>query len=348
VSSVRIAIVGGSGYTGLEAIRIVLRHPQLELVAITSEQRDGLAAADAFPGLRGLVDLRFEKLDAASLAGRVDAVLCCLPDGPAAQAVAAFHRAGVTVVDLAGNFRLLSMDDYTKWYGVHAAPELFGKAVYGIPELHRAELAGAKLAAAAGCYPTAALLPLVPLLRAGLIETTGLVIDAKSGVSGAGRTLSDGYLYAELDGNPHAYKVGSVHRHVPEMEQEASAAAGESIRLSFVPQLLPTTRGMLATVIARPRGTLSTADVLEVLGSAYAAEPFVRVLPEGELPQVASVRGTNFCDVAAVSDERSGTLLLLSSLDNLVKGASGQMVQCLNVMCGFDETEGLLVAPLLP
>lgn len=344
----RVAIVGASGYTGLEAVRIVLRHPQLELVAITSEQRDGMAASQAFPGLRSLVDLHFEKLDTASLADRVDAALCCLPEGPAAQAVAALHRAGVTVVDLAGNFRLLSLDDYTRWYGEHAAPELFGKAVYGIPELHRDELAGASFAAAAGCYPTAALLLLVPLLRAGLIETTGIVVDAKSGVSGAGRTLADGYLYGELDGNPHAYRVGSAHRHVPEMEQEASAVAGERIRIAFVPHLLPATRGMLSTVITRPRRSLSTADALEVLGSAYAAEPFVRVLPEGELPQVASVRGTNFCDVAAVSDERSGTLLLFSSLDNLVKGASGQMVQCLNLMGGLDETEGLLVAPMLP
>ena len=344
----RVAIVGASGYTGLEAIRIVLRHPQLELAAITSEQRDGMAAGDAFPGLRGLLDLRFEKLDTASLAGRVDAALCCLPDGPAAKAVAALHQAGTTVVDLAGNFRLQRMDDYTLWYGEHAAPQLFGKAVYGIPELYRGQLAGAKLAAAAGCYPTASLLPLLPFLRAGLIETTGIAIDAKSGVSGAGRTLADGYLFGELEGNPHAYKPGGVHRHVPEMEQEAAAAAGEAIRLCFVPHLLPISRGMLCSVITRPRRSLSTADALEVLAGAYADEPFVRVLPEGELPEVAAVRGTNFCDVSAVSDERSGTLLLLSSLDNLVKGASGQMVQCLNAMLGFDETAGLLVAPLLP
>ena len=344
----RVAIVGASGYTGLELIRIVLRHPELELVAITSEQRDGLSAGDAFAGLRGLVELEFEKLDPASLAERVDAAFCCLPHGASARAVGALRQAGVTVVDLSADFRLRSMDDYRQWYGEHGAPELFGEAVYGIPELHRAELAGASFAAAAGCYPTSTVLPLVPFLREGLVETSGITVDAKSGVSGAGRTLADGYLYGELDGNPHAYKVGGVHRHVPEMEQELSAVADVPIRLCFVPHLLPTTRGMLTTVITRPRRALSTADALEVLERAYADEPFVRVLPEGEMPQVASVRGTNFCDVAAVSDERSGTLVLLSSLDNLVKGASGQMVQCLNAMRGFDEKTGLWVAPLLP
>lgn len=344
----RVAIAGASGYTGLELIRLVGRHPQLELVAITSEQRAGKAAGEAFPGLRGGVDLAFESLDAASLAERVDVAFLCLPHGMSATVVGPLRAAGVRVIDLGGDFRLRNMDDYIRWYGEHKAPELFGTAVYGLPELYRAELAGAPLAAAAGCYPTSALLPLLPFLREGRIELDGIVVDAKSGVSGAGRTLDEGYLFAELEGSPRAYKVGGVHRHVPEIEQEASLAAGGSIRLSFIPHLLPITRGMLTSVITRPRQALSTADALAVLDAAYRDEPFVRVLPEGEFPSVAAVRGTNFCDVTAVSDERAGTLLLLSSLDNLVKGASGQMVQCLNAMAGLEETEGLELEPWLP
>lgn len=344
----RVAIAGASGYTGLELIRLVGRHPQLELVAITSEQRAGMAAGDAFPALRGGVDLAFESLDAASLAERVDVAFLCLPHGMSATVVGPLRAAGVRVIDLGGDFRLRNMDDYIRWYGEHKAPELFGTAVYGIPELYRAELAGAPLAAAAGCYPTSALLPLLPFLREGRIETDGIVVDAKSGVSGAGRTLDEGYLFAELEGSPRAYKVGGVHRHVPEIEQEASLTAGAPIRLSFIPHLLPITRGMLTSVITRPRQALSTADALAVLDAAYRDEPFVRVLPEGEFPSVAAVRGTNFCDVTAVSDERAGTLLLLSSLDNLVKGASGQMVQCLNAMAGLEETEGLGLEPWLP
>lgn len=344
----RVGIAGASGYTGLELVRLVPRHPRLELVAITSEQRSGMAAGDAFPGLRGLVDLRFESLDPKRLAERVDVAFCCLPHGGSARAVAELRSAGVAVVDLSADFRLRSREDYARWYGEHAAPDLFGAAAYGIPELHRAELAGASFTAAAGCYPTCSVLPLAPFLREGLVETSGIVIDAKSGVSGAGRTLADGYLLAELEGNSHAYKPGSVHRHVPEIEQELALAAGERVHVAFVPHLLPTTRGMLASVFVRPKAKLSSAEARAVLLRAYASEPFVRVLPEGETPAIASVRGTNFCDVAAVSDERSGTLILLSAIDNLGKGASGQMIQCLNAMQGWPETEGLLAGPLLP
>jgi len=344
----RVAILGASGYTGLELQRLVLRHPELELVAITSEQRAGVAAGDAFPALRGLVDLRFEALDAEALAGRIDVALCCLPHGASARAVGALYRAGVRVVDLAADFRLRSLEDYTRWYGEHALPELIGEAVYGVPELHREALRGARLCAAAGCYPTSALLPLVPFLRAGCVDTTGIVVDAKSGVSGAGRKLDTLYLFGELEANAFAYKVGGVHRHVPEIEQEASAAAGEAVRISFVPHLIPVTRGMLTTVALRPRTALGADEAREVLADAWADEPFVRVLPAGETPTLAAVRGTNFCDVAAVMDERSGTLVLLCALDNLGKGASGQMLQCLNVMQGWPETTGLLQAPLLP
>ncbi len=202
--------------------------------------------------------------------------------------------------------------------------------------------------AAPGCYPTSVLLPLCPFLRAGLVETASVLVDSKSGVSGAGRTLQDGYLFAELDENLHAYKAGGAHRHVPEMEQEAGLAAGGPVQIGFVPHLLPVTRGIATTVFLRPVRPLSTDDALGVLHGAYDQEPFVRILPKGETPRLSSVRGSNFCDIGAVVDQRTGALILLSTLDNLVKGASGQAVQCANLMRDLPEAMGLSEAPLLP
>ena len=343
----RVAVLGASGYAGLELLRIVLRHPRLELAAITSEQRAGRPLGEAFPSLRGLSPLRYEALEAERLAGRVDAVFSCLHHGTAAPAVTALRKAGLPVVDLSADFRLRELAAYEQWYGPHKAPELFGAAVFGIPELHREAMRGAGLVAAAGCYVTAALLPMLPFLRAGLVLPGPVIVDAKSGVSGAGRSLEDKYLFAELDGNVQAYKVAS-HRHVAEMEQEASLAAGRPVGVTFVPQLLPVIRGIAASVYLRPAAPLTTEDARAVLAEAYREDFFVRVLPAGEAPALQSVRGSNFCDVAAFVDPRHGTLVALATLDNLVKGASGQMVQCLNCMMGWPETLGLLEAPLVP
>jgi N-acetyl-gamma-glutamyl-phosphate reductase len=343
----RVAILGASGYTGLELLRIVLRHPRLEPVVVTSEQRAGQPVGEAFPQLRGLADLRFEALDPEKVAGRVDAAFSCLHHGTAAKAVAVLRKAGLPVVDLSADFRFRDPAVYAAWYGDHLAPEWFGQAVYGIPELHGSEMRGASFVAAAGCHATAALLPLAPFLRAGLLGPQPVIVDCKTGVSGAGRTLEDRYLFAELDENVQAYQV-AAHRHAPEIEQEASLAAGRSVGVTLVPQLLPVIRGIAASVYLRPNSSLTTRDAQALLAEAYRDEFFVRVLPLGQFPSLAAVRGSNFCDVAACVDERHGTLVLLSTLDNLVKGASGQMVQCLNVMMGFDEREGLLEAPLAP
>jgi len=343
----RIAVLGASGYTGLELLRIVLRHPRLEPVVVTSEQRAGRAVGEVFPQLRGLTDLRFEALDAEAIAPRVEAAFACLHDGVSAKAVSVLRKAGVKVVDLSAAFRLDDPAVYAAWYGEHEAPELFGQAVYGIPELHREALRGAELVAGAGCYATTGLLAMTPFLRAGLVEPRPIVFDAKSGVSGAGRTKEDRYLFAELDGNVQAYKV-AAHRHAPEIEQEASRVAGCSVGVTFVPQLLPVIRGIAGSVYLQPCRPITAADARGVLLDAYADEPFVRVLPEGEAPALASVRGSNFCDLGAFVDERHGTLIVLATLDNLVKGASGQLVQCLNAMMGWDEREGLLEAPLAP
>jgi len=344
----KVAVVGASGYTGLELLRILLRHPELEIAAVTSEQRAGQPVGEAFPALRGRLDLAFEPADPSAIAGRVELAFTALPHAASAPSVRTLREAGVAVVDLSADFRLHDLATYERWYGAHAAPELVGSAVYGLPELHRDALRGAALVASAGCYPTSALLPLAPLLRAGLVEPTGLHVDSKSGVSGAGRKLDPGYLFAELEGNCRAYKPGYDHRHAPEIEQEAALVAGGEVRLSFVPHLLPTTRGIVTSVYARPRGEVSLATAREVLCDAYAGERFVRVLPEGETPSLQAVRGSNYCDVAVVVDARNDTVILLSALDNLVKGASGQAVQCANLMCGLPEDAGLLEAPILP
>jgi N-acetyl-gamma-glutamyl-phosphate reductase len=345
--TLRVAVLGASGYSGLELLRIVLRHPRLELAVATSEQRAGVPVGEAFPSLRGLVSRPFEALAPEALPGRVDVAFSCLHHGTAAPAVTALREAGIPVVDLSADFRLRDLATYEHWYGPHKEPRLFGQAVFGIPELHRAELRGAGLVAAAGCYPTSTLLPLVPFLRAGLVEPGPVIVDAKSGVSGAGRKLEDPYLFAELDGNVKAYGVAN-HRHVAEMEQEASLAAGRPVAVTFVPQLLPTIRGIATSVYLRPNARLTTEDARAVLADAWRDEPFVRVLPAGEAPSLQSVRGSNFCDVAAFVDPRHGTLVALATLDNLVKGAAGQMVQCLNAMQGWPETLGLLEAPLAP
>lgn len=343
----KVAVVGASGYTGLELLRIVLRHPELELEAVTSEQRAGRVVGEAFPALRGLVDLSFEALDAPALCGRVEAAFVCLPHARAARAVAELRKGGVRVVDLSADFRLRDPEVYRTWYGEHGAPELFGQAVYGLPEVHREALSRAGLVAAPGCYPTASLLPLIPFLRAGWVEPAPVFVDAKSGVSGAGRNVDAAYLFAELDENARAYKV-AAHRHTPEIEQEAGRAAGEPVSVTFTPHLLPTIRGILGSVYLRLRRSVSGSDARGLLAEAYGKAPFVRVLPEGETPSLSAVRGSNFCDVTAVVDERHGTLVALSALDNLVKGAGGQAVQCLNLMSGIEETTGLLEAPFSP
>jgi N-acetyl-gamma-glutamyl-phosphate reductase len=343
----RVAVVGASGYTGLELVRILLRHPIFELVAVTSEQRAGQAVGDAFPALRGQLDLRFERADPTSLAPKVDLAFTALPHAASAPTVRVLRAAGVPVADLSADFRLRSLDTYRTWYGEHLAPDLLETAVYGIPELHREALRSTELVAVAGCYPTSALLPLVPFLRGGWVEPASVVIDSKSGISGAGRKADPGLLFAELDENCMAYKVGE-HRHTPEIEQEASAAAGTEVHVTFVPHLIPATRGIATSVFAKPSRRMTTADAHAVLDEAYADERFVRVLPAGTTPSLASVRGTNFCDIAVFTDERTQTLILLSSLDNLVKGASGQAVQCANLMRGLPEELGLLEVALLP
>ncbi|NNL85973.1 MAG: N-acetyl-gamma-glutamyl-phosphate reductase, partial [Myxococcales bacterium] len=295
----------------------------------------------AYPALAGRTELVLEAADPDRIAQRADVAFCALPHGTSAAMVASLRDRGLRVVDLSADFRLTDVEAYTEWYGEHKAPERFGTAVYGIPEFYRDALCATELVATPGCYPTAALLPLVPFLRRGLVETDAIHIDSKSGVSGAGRKLDAGYLLAELAENWHAYGVAGAHRHVPEIEQEASLAAGKPVRVAFTPHLLPVVRGMSTSIYARLTRPLAPEEAREILVEAYAAERFVRVVPAGATPRVSSVRASNFCDVAATVDARTGSLLLLSALDNLTKGASGQAVQCFNLMCGFSEDAAL-------
>jgi N-acetyl-gamma-glutamyl-phosphate reductase len=348
MSAMKVGVLGASGYTGLELLRVLLRHPEFEIAAVTSEQRAGMPVGEAFPSLRGRLDLAFESSEPAALAGRVEFAFTALPHAASAPSVAALRDAGIAVADLSADFRIHDLATYESAYGRHAVPALVGTAVYGLPELHREAIAGADLVAVPGCYPTSTLLPTVPLLREGLVEPIGLHVDSKSGVSGAGRKLDAEYLFAELDGNCKAYKPGAGHRHVPEIEQELSLAAGREAHVTFVPHLLPTTRGLVTTVFARPRAGATIGRARDALRAAYADERFVRVLPEGETPSLQSVRGSNFCDVALFDDSRNGTWILLSALDNLVKGASGQAVQCANLMCGLPEETALLETAILP
>lgn len=342
----KVGVIGASGYVGLELVRIVLRHPRLELAVATSEQRAGQPLGEAFPAFRGLTEVTLQAWS-ESLAEQVEAAFVCLPHATAAPVVAALRKADVVVVDISADFRLRDPAVYEAWYGPHGAPELFGQAVYGMPEVYREALPGARLIASPGCFPTGALIPMLPFLRTPGIEPGPVIVDAKTGVSGAGRSLQDGFLLGELDGNVHAYKV-ATHRHGPEMEQEATVAAGRPVQVTFVPQLLPLIRGIATSVYLRPAAPLSDHDARAVLAEAYRDEPFVRVLPPGETPQLANVRGSNFCDVAATVDPRHGSLIVLSAIDNLVKGSGGQGIQAFNLAQGWPETEGLLEAPLRP
>ena len=343
----RVAVIGASGYTGMELLRIIQRHPHLELAAVTSEQRAGQVVGEAFPAMRGLIDLEFEALDGADLAKRAEAAFVCLPHATAAPVVEALRAGGVTVVDISADFRFRDRDVYEAWYGPHKAADLFGKAVYGMPEVYRDALVGAELIAAPGCYPTSALLPMLPFLRARVVAPGTIFVDGKSGASGAGRAAGEAFQLTELDGNAYAYKV-AAHRHGPEMEQEASAGAGRPVQVTFVPHILPTIRGIISTCYMNAEPGLTTAAAREILVAAYADAPFVRVLPEGETPKLAHVRGSNFCDVGVVVDEHAGSLIALGAIDNLVKGAVGQGVQCLNVAQGWSETAGLEEAPFSP
>jgi N-acetyl-gamma-glutamyl-phosphate reductase len=344
--SVRIAILGASGYTGSELLRILAAHPAAEIAALTAERSAGKPIEEVFPHLWGRGLPRLVKNDEVDWSG-VDLVFCALPHGTTQEVIAALPR-HLRIVDLSADFRLADIETYAQWYGhAHRAPELQKEAVYGLTELARAAIGNARLVANPGCYPTSAQLPLVPLVEKGLIDADDIVIDAKSGVTGAGREAKQTSLFAEVAEGIHAYGVAN-HRHAPEIEQGLSAAAGRPIIVNFTPHLMPMNRGILSTIYVRLAGGAALGDLRRTLERAYEGEPFVRVLPEGMLPSTRQVRGTNLCLIGLSKDRVSGRAILVSAIDNLVKGASGQAVQNMNAMLGLDETTGLATEPLFP
>jgi len=347
-AKMKIAIVGSSGYTGGELYRILLHHSKVTVTAVTSEKSAGKPLTDIFPHLSGLTDLVCEPLDPAVIAKKADFIFLALPHVTAQEAAFRFHELGKKVVDLSADYRLADPAVYEKWYEhEHQYPELLKSAVYGLPELHREKIKKASLIANPGCYPTSAILGLAPLLQKSSVDLRGIIIDSKSGVSGAGRSASLAHHFPEVNEGLMAYKIGT-HRHTPEIEQELSLMAGKRVTVSFTPHLIPMNRGILTTIYAPLAGEMNTAALHALYAEFYRNEPFVRVLPLGQFPNVRNVRGSNFCDVGVYADPRTGRAVVVSAIDNIVKGASGQAVQNMNLMTGFDETEGLKFAGFFP
>ncbi len=345
-AKINVAIAGASGYTGAELIRLLLPHPHVAISALIAEKSAGQPIGAVFPHLSScrLPDLR--RVDGVDFSA-IDLVFCAVPHGKAQSLVAALPEK-TRVVDLSADFRLSDTATYEKWYGQpHAAPRLQPMAVYGLPEAHRDLIKKARLVANPGCYPTAAQLPLLPLLKAGIVASDDIVIDAKSGNSGAGRELKTGSLFCEVAEGFQAYGVAS-HRHTPEIEQGLSEAAGREIIVSFTPHLVPINRGILATTYARLSGKATVADARAALESAYSGERFVELLPPSRLPSTRHVRGTNLCQINVLADRPSGRIILLSAIDNLIKGASGQAVQNMNIMFGFPESAALEQTAMFP
>lgn len=369
---IRVGILGASGYTGAELIRLLINHPDVEIVLLTADRHAGKSISAVFPHLFGLDLPNLIKIDEVEWAGlEVDIIFCALPHGTTQEIVAGLlHHTGhdvvdelldeqredliasipdgVRVIDLSADFRIEDGDTYAEWYGhPHRAPQLQAQAVYGLTEFARDDIAQARLVACPGCYPASALLPLVPLIGAGQIDPDDIIIDSKSGVTGAGRAAKESGLYGEIAEGIHAYSVGG-HRHGPEIEQELGRVAGRAITVNFTPHLVPMNRGILSTIYVRLADGATAADLRGTLVARYNDEPFVGVVPEGMAPATRHVRGSNHSLLGVFEDRVKGRAIVLSVLDNLVKGASGQAVQNMNVMCRLPETRALKQRPLFP
>lgn len=340
----KAGIVGGTGYTGVELLRMLSGHAEVSIDAITSRSEAGMPVAELFSSLRGRVSLRFSDPSQADL-NKCDVVFFATPNGVAMHQARSLLDAGVRIIDLAADFRIKDVAIWEKWYGMtHACPDLVEEAVYGLPEVNREKIRDARLIANPGCYPTAVQLGFLPLIESGIVDLDHLVADAKSGVSGAGRKAEVHTLFSEASDNFKAYGVAG-HRHLPEIRQGLSAAAGKGVGLTFVPHLTPMIRGIHATLYAR---LISEADLQALYEARYGDESFVDVLPAGSHPETRSVRGSNVCRIAVHRPQGGDTVVVLSVTDNLVKGAAGQAIQNMNLMFGLPETLGIDQAPLLP
>ena len=339
----RIAILGASGYTGAELVRLIASHPQMQIVALSAERKAGMTMAEVFPFLRHLDLPRLCRIDEVDFS-HVDLAFCALPHATSQAVIAQLPR-DLRVVDLSADFRLRDPAAYEKWYGKpHTAPDLQAEAVYGLTEFYRDEIRAARLVAGTGCNAACGQYALRPLIAEGVIDLDEILIDLKAGVSGAGRSLKENLLHAEMSEGTQAYAAGGTHRHLGEFDQEFSALAGRPVQVQFTPHLVPMNRGVLASVHVRGEAQAIWA----ALEARYVLEPFVRVLPFGALPSTRDVRGANFCHIGVVGDRRAGRALIVSVLDNLTKGSSGQAIQNANLMLGIEETAGLTMAPVFP
>ncbi|WP_028581562.1 N-acetyl-gamma-glutamyl-phosphate reductase [Desulfogranum japonicum] len=345
---INVGIVGASGYTGAELTRILSNHPQVKLTVATSRKYAGTPLAEVFPNLRQCTDVVCENLPTEALAEQADFFFTAVPHKTAMDIVPSLLEAGKKVVDLSADFRLRDVAVYEQWYDTHTCGHLLSEAVYGLPELYRDKIRDARLVANPGCYPTSIILGLAPLLRNNCIKPETLIADSKSGATGAGRAASVGTLFCEVNDGFRAYKTGGTHRHTPEIEQEISLLAGNDCTITFTPHLLPVSRGILSTIYATMNGDCTPEELRTLYTDMYQNEQFVRVLAEGALPATQYVRGSNYCDIGVQVDPRTGRIIVLSAIDNVVKGASGQAVQNMNLMLGFEESTGLTQVPLFP
>ncbi len=338
---INCAVLGATGYTGIELVKILLRHSRVKITGLTTRQKEAIPLERLIPALPSDVDLEIKTYSFPEIKRNADLVFLCLPHTEAMQTAAKFRKAGKLVIDLSADFRLKDMKEYEAWYGVkHLNKELLREAVYGLPELNRKKIQTADLIANPGCYPTSAILGLLPMVSEELIDLSSVVIDSKSGVSGAGKKLNPATQFCEVDENFYAYKVGK-HQHTPEIQQALSWAAGESVKVTFVPHLLPVDRGILTSIYVNKKKGVKAESIRAAFLKAYADEPFVRVRPEGVFPSLRDVQHTNYCDIGISVDAKSDRVIVITAIDNLIKGASGQAVQNMNIRCGFEENEGL-------
>ena len=345
----KLGIVGASGYSGSELLRFLVNHPgKLEIALCTSETYAGQCIDSVLPNLRGFLSSKFEALDIGSLKERVDVVVLAVPHKVAMSFVPQILAQGLRIVDFSADYRLEDAETYEAWYHVdHTSTSLMSTSVYGLPERYRDCIRSAQLVANPGCYPTSAILAAMPFVKHRVVELDSIIVDSKSGISGAGPKPSENTHYANRESNFIAYNIG-VHRHTPEIEQELSAVASEPVRVTFTPHLVPMTRGILSTVYMRLTAEISTAEALDIYTNFYENEPFVRVLPTGTYPQTKAVLGSNYCDVGLEVDARTRRIVAMAAIDNLGKGAAGAVVQNLNLMFGFKETDGLKVPGMMP
>ena len=338
----RVAIVGATGYTGGELLDILIRHPRVKVTSLTAKLEKAAPIEDEFPRFKGRVDLPCSPLEVSDVCEKADLVFLSLPHGVSMQFALSFHKAGKKIIDLSADFRFTDPAVFEEGYGMsHGVKELLSEAVYGLPELHADEIRTSRLIANPGCYPTGAILALAPLVRHGLVALDDVIVDSKSGVTGAGRKASLALSFGECNESFRAYRVGR-HHHTPEIEGELSRLSGGPVRILFTPHLVPMNRGILTTAYLTPLKKTTSDDLIALYAEFYARAPFVRIMENGKLVDTKNVRGLNYCDISILVDNRTGRIIVLSAIDNLVKGAAGQAVQNMNLICGFPETMGLV------